>query len=115
MNNVFKHLYHPVPSSTVSCRSVSYCWQKRGINITSTLQEAKGGSTPQQGFTKIYVTEIHIDVGKKRIHTISFILFDHKCVAILHYTVQYLCVLMPLLQGPGGLQLGDVGEEQRGL
>lgn len=79
MNNVFKHLYHPVPSSTVSCRSVSYCWQKRGINITSTLQEAKGGSTPRQGFTKIYVTEIHIDVGKKRIHTISFILSDHKC------------------------------------
>lgn len=32
-------------------------------------------------------------------------------------TVQYLCVfvVLPLLQRPGGLELGDIGEEQRGL
>lgn len=48
-------------------------------------------------------------------------LFDHTYVAILVSRVQHLCVLAvlltvtPLLQRPGRLQLGHVGEEQSGL
>lgn len=53
--------YHPVPSSTASCSSVWYRWQKRGTKSTSTWQEANGGSTPLHGSIRIWATEINRD------------------------------------------------------
>lgn len=49
--------YNSDPSTTANCSSVSYFWQKRGENTTFTQREAKGGSMPLHGSTKIWRTE----------------------------------------------------------